>query len=426
MSCLLSLLTQPDKMVAQPAREEGEEATIPRPLQINVLQRLLAENRQFGPVLRGGGICNHYSMALLAAWKLGAGDVELAKFHHYLDGRYRLSWDEIPLAQRLSRESWAKKEGMGDMNAVAEFRAFFVAEAGTMGLDAMLRSYLPRLVLGQHKGLFHPIIRLSFALLSPGSCAEEAAEAMAYSSSRHEPLYSCAPQDFAGALEPDAQADASGPAADLTELEGQMHVAWEQLRLMYASRGYDGRGSSFQVLAKLYQDENLRALCLSHFPVSAETAEESVLLAVQLALQLYKAQPSLITLHAVTGGHAVSDLLPRLHPAARIVSAKLYWVWLSTLFVEKGAPPVSLWEQSKQDAFGDRNQAAEATWPEVRRQALSPIDGEAQAGAAGLGDQEPQTHCIKMAYTCDAMCTKKEHALYLEIAGKVASSGRPW
>jgi hypothetical protein len=197
-----------------------------------------------------------------------------------------------------------------------------------------------------------------------------------------------------------------------------MHSAWAELRSMFASRGYTGRGNSFQVLAELYQHRDLHRVCLSHFPISHETAEQSVLLAAQLALQLYKFQPGLTTLHAVTGAHAVSDLLPRLPPAARTVSAKLYWVWLSTLFVEKGAPPVSKWSED-----GDAQCAH--TWSDVRQLALNPMKHTREA-TGGLGDQEPQTHCIKMVYTCDMMYRKKSHPLYVTVASFVALAGRPW
>lgn len=402
-------------MLSETSRSQGEH--VPRPLHSDVLQRLMAENRRFGPVLRGGSICNHYSMALLAAWGLGAGDRELAKFHHFLDGRYRVSWEELPAARtQLNSKNWTAG-GFNDLGSLAQFRELFLAESRALGRDEMLRLYLPRLVLGQHKGLFHPMIRLSFALLSPGASAEESAEALAYSSSRHEPLYPSALQDFGAALDPGMVTPSGGPEANIGEIEEQVHIAWGELRRMYAERGYDGSGHSFQVLAELYRDKRLHSVCLSHLPVSESTAEEVLHLLVHLALQLYQIQPGLTTLHAVTGGHAVCDLQAHLHPAAKVVSAKLYWVWLSTLFVEKGSPAVSRWSQS--------NDVGELTWPAIRSLALAPLehDGKAQGG---LGDQEPQTHCIKMVYSCDVMYRKSGHPLYLVVANSVASSGRPW
>mmetsp|Transcript_46083 Transcript_46083/g.128093 ORF Transcript_46083/g.128093 Transcript_46083/m.128093 type:complete len:408 (-) Transcript_46083:212-1435(-) len=400
---------------------DGEAETVPRPLQVAVLERLLAENREYGPVVRGGSICNHYSMALLAAWGLGAGDRELAKFHHYLDGSCRMSWQEFPAPQpvRLTRATWSGSGGIGDMSHVALFREFFLEEAATLGVDGLICAYLPHLVLGQHSGLFHPMIRLGFALMAPSCTAEEVAEALAYSSSRHTPLYLTAHSDFGPDLELPAPAEQAMPLASLAELEAQMHAAWEQLRVMYRNCGYSGRGNSFRILSQLYQDIRLRSVCLSHFPVSEQTAEASMLLAVQLALQVYISHQSFVTLHAVTGGHAVTDLLPRLHASARLVSAKLYWVWLSAVFVEKGAPPVRPWDQGV-------DVSPELAWPDVRRLALGPLAESSESSQAELGEQEPQVHCIKMVFTCDAMFRRKSHPLYLQTAHAVASQGRPW
>eukprot|EP00404_Azadinium_spinosum_P056016 CAMPEP_0180781564 /NCGR_PEP_ID=MMETSP1038_2-20121128/47745_1 /TAXON_ID=632150 /ORGANISM="Azadinium spinosum, Strain 3D9" /LENGTH=68 /DNA_ID=CAMNT_0022817449 /DNA_START=22 /DNA_END=224 /DNA_ORIENTATION=- len=68
-------------------------------------------------------------MALLAARGLGAGDRELAAFHHYLDGRYRQSYRELPPAVgRATSEDW--QSGLGDMSQVTRFRAFFLEEIG--------------------------------------------------------------------------------------------------------------------------------------------------------------------------------------------------------------------------------------------------------------------------------------------------------
>eukprot|EP00404_Azadinium_spinosum_P021937 CAMPEP_0180639406 /NCGR_PEP_ID=MMETSP1037_2-20121125/44976_1 /TAXON_ID=632150 /ORGANISM="Azadinium spinosum, Strain 3D9" /LENGTH=355 /DNA_ID=CAMNT_0022661269 /DNA_START=116 /DNA_END=1184 /DNA_ORIENTATION=- len=334
-----------------------------------------------------------------------------------LDGRYRQSYRELPPAVgRATSEDW--QSGLGDMSQVTRFRAFFLEEIGTRGLDATLQVYLPRLVLGQHKGLFHPMIRLCFALIAPSEGGEEAAEALAYSAARHEPLYRAALQDFGALLEPGAQADA-GHVGDVAEVEEQVHAAWADLRQMYKSCGYNGQGHSFEVLAELYQDVRLHRICLSHLPVCTASVESCHLRMVQLALQLYKHQPGLTTLHAVTGGQAVSDLLPYLPPAAKVVSAKLYWIWLSTLFVEKGAPRVLRWDEAS-------GRTASVAWPDVRQLALQPLARATDSAVGGLGDNEPQTHCIKMVYTCDLMWRKLAHPLYLEVAHSVALRGRPW
>jgi len=168
-------------------------------------------------------------------------------------------------------------------------------------------------------------------------------------------------------------------------------------------------GATFQVLSELYQDTHLRGVCLENFPVTAATAEAAMLLATQLALQLYRHQPGLTTLHAVTGGHALIEVHPHIHRAARAASAALYWIWLSTLFVEKGAPRVSHWAEAEE---------ALITWPEVRRAALRPL----APGAA----VQAEVHAVKLVCTCDALFQRRAHPLYLEIASRTADSGKPW
>ena len=59
----------------------------PTPLTV----RLLAENRRFSPLLRGGSICNHYSMAILSAHRLGASDEQIERLHNQIgDTRSRV------------------------------------------------------------------------------------------------------------------------------------------------------------------------------------------------------------------------------------------------------------------------------------------------------------------------------------------------
>jgi len=386
------------------------------------LRRVLAENRHFAPVLRGGSICNHYSMGMLAAHGLGADDKQLAYLHHFLEGRSRAPHDAADTTRKEATrggEGWTW--GLGQMTSMSAMRGFFLEELQEKGLDATLRAYLPRLILGQHKGLFHPMIRLKFGMLSPCDPLEEIAEALAYSYGRYQPIFPSAPDRFAAELATVDEVQETVDESTQALLEGRIHKAWARLRQMYKARGFNGRKNTMGILAELYEDEALHGVSLEGFPVDPASAAEGHLLATQLAAQLYKYQPGLTTLHAITGAHAVSDILPKLPSGARVASAKLYFLWLSCLFVEKGCPQLRFFSHGAE-------LVAAGAWQRVRDRALEPLcEGSGHSHEEGEGSgEEPQVHVLKLAFTCERLFERSAHPIYLDIAKKVVGEGKPW
>lgn len=206
------------------------------------------------------------------------------------------------------------------------------------------------------------------------------------------------------------------------KLEGRLLQIFEDLHVNYAHHGYNGRGKSFQILAQLYVDPKMRSICSQDLPVDTGNAEEAVLLMTQMALQIYAYQPGLTTLHAVTGGHALSDLLQYLPADAKAMSARLYWHWLSTLFVEKGSPQLQTWSDGGANLSANEGKAH---WVELRKRALRPLTQAVESNMEDLGEGV-HVHVLKLACTCEQMYWKKPHPLYLKVANFVVKNNQPW
>jgi len=325
-----------------------------------VKHELLAD-RRYHPNLGGitrGGLANHFPMTILALHGLGASDEEVTAFIESWP-RQRAPVDEtgLGLVDRhvVTATNWP--EFLGRSEYLLEFRRVFEEGlTGPQGLRtvthalSVMRDALPM-------GLFHPLIRLSFAVSDGDSGL--IADALAYMAIRYFDL-------FRGELP-----KGTGTRA-LSSIWGSISPTNQQAVILDALDG-----ASIRICEHLCADTDLQREALD-FELTRPTLPQRMREIAGLALRLYVNTPSLTTLHAVTSVQALAELTQALGDTdEREIFVALwarYWVWLTALYIEKGQP-----------ALPTAPSAAPTTdW--------SMLAARARA--------VPEVHLIKMAYSC--------------------------
>ncbi|MBS2013673.1 MAG: questin oxidase family protein [Deltaproteobacteria bacterium] len=302
-------------------------------------------------------------MTLLALHGLGASDAQVQAFIRAWP-RHRAPIDDGALGLvdtgTLTEESWHAY--LGRPERLLELRRVFQAGLdGPEGLTTVIRA-LGVMRAGLPMGLFHPLIRLSFAL--DYGDRGMIADALAYMAIRHFDL-------FRGELPRSAPSASARPAVDVWRA---LEPTAGQLGLI-ASLG----GASIHVCERLCGDPSLQRAAL---PVGFEISEGALPLRMReiaaLAIRLYVDTPSLTTLHAVTALHALAALTSKLGAEAPEIFVDLwkrYWIWLTALYLEKGRPalPEAVTEPTAPEVWGDLSARALA---------------------------RPEVHLVKMTYSC--------------------------
>ena len=329
----------------------------------------LARDRRYHPNLGGitrGGLANHYPMTILALHGLGASDAQVQAFMNSWP-RHRAPIDDGALGLvdtgTLTAESWPAHLGRSDY--LLEFRRVF--QEGLDGPEALATVTRALAVMrdGLPMGLFHPLIRLSFAL--GFGDRGMIADALAYMAIRHFDLYRGElPRAVASDASRSPQSVWRGlvPTAAQTELVGSLG------------------GASIHICERLCGDPALRAAALpSGFDLSAATLPARTREIAALVIRLYVDTPSLTTLHAVTAFHALADITRQLgadEPEVFVDLWERYWIWLTALWIEKGRPEL---------AADAPYEAPRESWDEL----------------AVLVRRLPEVHLIKMTYSCRAL-----------------------
>lgn len=330
-----------------------------------LLKQELTADRQYHPNLGGiarGGMANHYPMALQALHGLGASNEAVNDFRQRW-GRHRATVDtDLHLADRgeVTVENWPAF--LGQAQRLLEFRRVFETLLATAPISDVVTSALRTMRDGLPMGLFHPLIRLSFACEqeSPGFVAD----ALAYAAIRYADLFRA----------PALAAPTGGtfaPASVWRRIaEGEDLVSLPDAGSLRACEELCGSAALHRAALP-----NGFALDPDAFAVWGEQI-------CTLALRLYLFEPALTTLHAVTAAQALVDLTSRATSAEdRVTYAALwtrYWIWLTGLFIEKGSP-AALPATLDAGALPTRSD-----WPEIAAQARA----------------IPEVHLVKLAYSC--------------------------
>lgn len=326
----------------------------------------LARDRRYHPNLGGitrGGLANHYPMTILALHGLGASDAQVQAFMKAWP-RHRALVDDGALGLvdtgTLTADTWPSY--LGQSERLLEFRRVFQEGLdGPEGLATVTRA-LAVMRDGLPMGLFHPLIRLSFAL--DYGDRGMIADALAYMAIRHFDLYR-------GGLPRAAATDTARSAASV----------WRELVPTRAEAELVERfgGASIHICERLCGERAVHDAALPiGFEISQTTLPVRMREIAALTIRLYVDTPSLTTLHAVTALHALTTITLQLGtdaPAVFVDLWKRYWIWLTALYLEKGRPALP-------DAVSERT--APEAWDDL------------SARVRAL----PEVHLIKMTYSC--------------------------
>jgi hypothetical protein len=150
-----------------------------------VLQELLDDELGADPTTVRG-LTNHLPMALVAKEGLGADADELIRFAAAYATRIT-TLDEP--SKRLDENNW--RSAIGNYEAAADLRNYFVRQVGEAGTDETLKKHLPVLMAGIGGAAFHGVIRLAYAI--EVSSASRVAAGLAYLAEVGSPLRALVP-----------------------------------------------------------------------------------------------------------------------------------------------------------------------------------------------------------------------------------------
>lgn len=106
-------------------------------------------------------LANHLPMILVALDRLGVDEDRLRAYPAIYRRDHTLVDIELPPSGRISFQNW--REHLGDRSYELDYRVFFIAEAQRLGIDALIATYLRRLLPGIAGSALHALMRLAYA-----------------------------------------------------------------------------------------------------------------------------------------------------------------------------------------------------------------------------------------------------------------------
>lgn len=357
----------------------------------------IEQDGHYHPNLGGvtiGGMSNHFPMTILSLHELGASDAEIQQFKKVWP-RYRaLSQEDLGLSdhQEVNAENWT--EHLGNSDSLLEFkRVFYEGLVSSENVHQYTIEALNKMDLSLPMGLYHPVIRLSFALIhgDKGSIAD----ALAYMAIRYFPL-------FKERVSPKIEEKGKQLKGEDVWLHASKHfssIQWAQTI----------GGGSLRICEQLCAEPGLHHHAFpAGFTIQAKNLEERMAEICLAALKLYHHQPALTTLHAVTASQALAAITQwgieaGVDKEHYIHLWNHHWVWLTGLFFEKGFPtPLPQLDPAvKMDL-------SEITWDQLAAEAR----------------QIPEVHLIKMVYSCKWLDENTESNLLYKLAALKVIQGR--
>lgn len=321
-----------------------------------------------------GGMANHYPMTLISMHELGASDQQLTNFKRQWPRNRALIDEQLGMVDthQLTQHNWHLY--LGHSQKLKEFRRIFVEKFSQQESENVISNALEIMKNGLPMGLFHPLIRLSFA----GMQGDKGllADALAYMAIRYHDIYQTQPMQK-------TQTTALSSWAAIRDLKQQ-----EQLNGRLPNLNY---GGSIHVCEQLCSSELVHQLALNNnFNISADTLKISIKKISKAAVQLYLSEPSLTTLHGVTACQALADMTQRYanNDHSREIFSnqwQYFWIWLTALFIEKGCTLAAIQSTAAQSIKVSKLKTEEELeWKQLSKAALS----------------SNEVHIIKMVYSC--------------------------
>lgn len=343
-----------------------------------LLNKELYLDGHYHPNLGGithGGMTNHYPMTILSMHELGASDQQLRDFSAQWPRHRALINEHLSLIDQhqLTPQNWHLY--LGQSKKLKEFRRVFFEQMSESDAANVLTDALSQMQRGLPMGLFHPLIKLSFAALHGDKGL--LADALAYMAIRYKDIYQAEVIQHTAFEKPlNEQSHSPQPTAlqnwsNIRQLKQKNELPVRLTNLSYAG--------SISVCEKLCSSTTVHKLAQNNgFVISTENLKNSIQQVTNAAVQLYLSEPSLTTLHAVTASQSLADLTHRFanNEHACTVFTSLwhhFWVWLSALFIEKGCT-LAL----------NQTIGAKTDWLRLSKMALN----------------TNEVHIIKMVYSC--------------------------
>ena len=340
-----------------------------------LLNAELEGDSQYHPNLGGvthGGMANHYPMTIMSMASLGASDSQLKSFKRHWPRHRALINQALHLLdnEELTTENWHAYLGQSDK--LKEFRRVFIELFSEQDIAGVITDSLKKMQNGLPMGLFHPLIRLSFAAMHGDT--GPLADALAYMAIRYRDIY---------------QAEHLPQVKIANTVLKNADETWTVIRKLDQKQVLQNylphlmSGGSINICEQLCESPYVQKLALSgSFRVDADSLNASVRQICAASIKLYLFEPALTTLHAVTACQALADLTQRYatNNVCHRQFASLWqriWVWLTALYIEKACPSLN--------NLADRTEEI-------------PADGWQQLSAKALKTNE--VHIIKMLFSC--------------------------
>lgn len=337
----------------------------------NLINEEVKQDAQYHPNLGGitqGGMANHYSMTILSMYGLGATDEQIEIFKQHWP-RHRATFDGLQLQDNplITVDNW--QTYLGESSEYLAFRRVFLEKILHRGVERGIYEILDEMKDGLPMGLFHPLIKLSFATMHGDYGL--IADALAYMAIRFENLYQ---HELPVAKDNATELHASDVWAMIDMLKSQGDLYHRLPKYVY--------GGSIDICEQLVALEGIQDLALgSGWNIEPTTLIEKMKEICLGAVKLYLHEPALTTLHAVTGAQALADLTLRyaIDNEKKVMFAALWkrmFVWLSALYIEKGVPQFA-------EQLNIKNRDL-ISWNDLGQLAL----------------QSNEVHVIKMTFSC--------------------------
>jgi len=361
-----------------------------------LVNQVLHKDSFYHPNLGGvtkGGMSNHYPMTILSLQGLGASDEEIQSFTNMWPRQRAHVTEHLHLNDQgvVNENNW--QDYLGQAQYLLEFRRVFLSALQT---HPQPNEYIARTLytmrMSLPMGLFHPLIRISFAMVHGDKGL--IADGLAYMAIRFSNLY--------------GQLDFSTPKKSISGTSNQEAIkTWHALHDFIKTQGetieftQDIQGGSLHICEQLCGEPSIQALAFNQgMAINKENLMARVAQISLCALRLYLHQPALTTLHGVTACQALADITLRCqfnseNSKEMVALWQHYWVWLTGLYIEKGYPK-------------DLPRIDPSMETEIASQ-----DWQALALAAR---QLPEVHLIKMVYTCKWLFENIEQDIHYKLA----------
>ena len=375
----------------------------------------LRQDSFYHPNLAGitrGGMANHYPMTIMAMQGLGANDLDIISFRDSWPRHRAAIAEDLGLkdVNEVTTQNW--RQYLGQSGKLREFRRVFLQLLGQGEIAEVVTQLLDAMKPGLPMGLFHPLIRLSFATGHGDSGL--IADALAYMAIRYQDLYLEEPVINPEPLE-QLEVEAS-----LSTASPQVGQSWLSIRQWLEKGHLPGRlsrkiyGGSISICEQLCREQVIHQLALgTGFTLDEDELTPAIASICQAAARLYLFEPALTTLHGVTSCQALAELTLRyINHENQAVYARLwryFWLWLTALYIEKGCPWLSglfpdpaLEQLPETDPSNSENTETKVVHsPYLNSNKEQQLELVNWSSLKRLALRSQEVHVMKMIYSCD-------------------------